>query len=149
MDLKPYLLGIFQIEENDAINMHFELSGYETSDFILNTGPAFVLILLAPIYILLMLMISKTCCYKRAVTYAEIKLKGIFWNGVLSFVEAELLLLTTSANINIFQVSSSITQANISLYFAWTIQALVIISMSTLIVYMIKNNKRLKDDDVR
>ena len=90
--------------ETDAMNIHFEASGYETSTFILNAGPAFILILLAPVYVLLMYLIGKCCCNQRIKTYALNKVDSFLFNGILQFLEAELILLATSANIQINQV---------------------------------------------
>ena len=50
------------IDEVDAINVHFEASGYESSDFILNNGTIFVLIIAYPVYIFLTFLLSKLCC---------------------------------------------------------------------------------------
>ena len=57
VDVKPFLKDVFGIEESESVNIHFEQSGYETSDFILNMGPAFLSILVAPVYLLFMLLI--------------------------------------------------------------------------------------------
>ena len=133
--------------ESDAMNVHFEASGYETSTFILNAGPAFILILLAPVYVLLMYLLGKCCCIQRIKTYALNKVDGLLFNGILQFLEAELILLATSASIEINQVSKGkVASANTSLYFALAIQTLVVLSFICLTGYLLKNHSRLKED---
>ena len=61
IDTKPLYVEVFNIEENDAINVHYESSGYETSDFILNIGTALILILASPIFAIVTIMLSKCC----------------------------------------------------------------------------------------
>ena len=65
IDTKPILMEVFGVEENDAINVHYEASGYETSDFILNLGPVFFLILVAPIYAITVFLFSRYCCFDK------------------------------------------------------------------------------------
>ena len=50
--MKPFYIAMFKVEENNAVNINFEAGGYETSDFILNSGPVILVILLAPVYAL-------------------------------------------------------------------------------------------------
>ena len=82
-DLKPILMDFFDIESSEAINVHFEASGYETSNFILNLGPIFAVTLLAPAYVLLMLLLSKLCCCGKVKSYARGKVDDTFFNGIL------------------------------------------------------------------
>ena len=82
-DLKPVLMDLFDIEESKAINIHFEASGYETSDFILNTGPIFGVTLLAPVYVLVMLLLTKICCCDKVKIWARGKIDGTFFDGIL------------------------------------------------------------------
>lgn len=143
VDIKPQLIDLFKVEATDAIDMHFEASGYETSDFILNLGPASCVIILAPLYIFLLALVSKVCCCTRLTSFTKKRLDGVLFNGIIHFISAEVLLLMTSICINIKQVNKGAAEAKFSFYLAWVTHAFVLTFVTGIIIVLIKNRKRL------
>ena len=54
------------VVESDALNPHFEAAGYESSDFISNIGPVFIILFVGPLITIILLLIrvclSCRCC---------------------------------------------------------------------------------------
>ena len=99
-----------------------------------------VLILIAPLYALVTFLLSKLCCCSSRVKIcAQNKVKSTFFNGIFSFVEAEMLLLTSSANINIYQVINGSIDINLSFYFACVTQVVILLIFIGLIFYLMRN----------
>ena len=57
------------IEENDGISEHFQDTGYDYTDAILNMGVIFLTILAALVLIIMMFLISKFCCFEKVRKY--------------------------------------------------------------------------------
>ena len=68
--MKPFYIAMFEVEENNAVNINFEAGGYETSDFILNSGSVIFVILLALVYTLVTYIFSKLCCSEKVKKYS-------------------------------------------------------------------------------
>ena len=59
LDLTLIYTNLFGAEETEAVNIHFEATGYESSDFQINAGPTLLFIFLAPFYLLLTYVLSR------------------------------------------------------------------------------------------
>ena len=149
IDVEPVLESVFDFDETDPINIHFEACGYEASDFINNTSSSFFLMLIALIFVLLMFILSKVNCCQRIKNYAKNEIDATFFNGISLFMSAELLVFATSANLNIYQVSKGEIEANLSLYFAWTTKVVFLLFFIGLISYLWKNSQRLQEENAR
>lgn len=144
VDISDQLTEAFSIGHSEPINVHFEASGYETSDFILSSGIVFVTILFAPVFVLILVVLRRACrCQRKVADHLGSRVKGIFFNGIIGFIEADLLALMTSSNINIYQVSRGAAPKSTSYYFAWAIQVLIVASVISLLAFMIRNVKKL------
>ena len=104
IDIKDYMVDFLKIEESDPINIHFDASGYETSNVFLNMGPVLVIIVISPIYIGILYLLSKCCCFTKVRNYLTRVLKKTLFNRMIMFVEGIMLLVSTCAWINIYQV---------------------------------------------
>ena len=104
VDIQEYVADFLKIVESDPVNLHFDASGYSTSDAILNMGPIVVIIVISPVYIALLFLLSKCCCFDKVRNYISKVLKNTFFNRIIMFFEGILLLIATCAWINIYQV---------------------------------------------
>ena len=50
VQLTLFYMTLFGAEESEAVNMHFEATGYEPANFQINAGPTLLYIFLAPLY---------------------------------------------------------------------------------------------------
>ena len=66
-DPAEWISDSFNIQENGPMNEHFESTGYERSDFILNMGLLFLVALaIVPLILLMLLSSSRVfCCMPR------------------------------------------------------------------------------------
>lgn len=149
IDVKPYLVEIFGIAENEGINEHFEANGYENSDFILNSGPIFIVLLVAPAYILLMLVLSRINCCPRVKIYATNKLASIFFDGILSFLEAEQILICMCANISIYQAGQGKIEKSATYCLAWVVLVFLYLAFIALVIYLVSNFRQLKEEKIK
>ena len=70
VDLTDFYMHYFGATESPSLNIHFEASRYETSDFLLNSGPALFLFLISPFIVLLFwLLAKKFTCWQRGQNY--------------------------------------------------------------------------------
>ena len=81
--------------------MHFEASGYESVDFILNVGPVFVVICFLPLTIFSIWFFMKILCCKKVKGCLSKQLRKTIFNRIISFVDSVMLLTATSAFINL------------------------------------------------
>ena len=59
VDLTFIYTNLTGAEESEAVNIHFEATGYDSSDFQINAGPTLLFIFLAPFYCLLTYVLSR------------------------------------------------------------------------------------------
>ena len=93
------------VYKNEALNIHFEETGYEHSDQILNITAIIVFFIMALIFVALMLVIKCACCCQRVEDFAKRQLDLTFFNRTINFFDAQLLVVTACAWINIYQVN--------------------------------------------
>ena len=101
-DLSGILKKIFDVEESLSVDIRFESLGYQTSDSILNLGPIFAGIVLAPVCIILALILSQFCCFFQAKNFFKKQTDNIFFNGIIHFVEGTMLIIVVCCTINIY-----------------------------------------------
>ena len=65
VDTKTITIAILGVVENGPMNAHYEASGYENSDFVLNIGPLLYLIALALLLMVFNFGLSKCHCLGR------------------------------------------------------------------------------------
>ena len=71
-DLTDVYVESFSLEVNDPVNEHFENLDYESSDFILNMGLIWALILILPVIIITILLCSRFCdCVPKLASYCK------------------------------------------------------------------------------
>ena len=114
IDLKPLFTNLTGANDSEAVNIHFEATGYDSSDFQINAGPALLIIFLAPLYFLLTFTLSRCCQKQKCKLWAQQKVKETYFNTFISFMEAEMLFLSTAANINTYRVVQGSEQVNSS-----------------------------------
>lgn len=61
-DPSPIYMFLLPLERSEPVNIHFEDTGYESSDFVLNSGSIGLTIATAPFFILLTYIVRRTCC---------------------------------------------------------------------------------------
>ena len=61
IDLKLLYTTLFGADESEAVNIHFEAVGYESSDFQINAGPILVFIIITPLYCSFTYILFKCC----------------------------------------------------------------------------------------
>ena len=109
------------------MNIHFEATGYDSSDFQVNAGPTLLFIFLAPFYCLLTYVLSRLCKKQKCKNWAQAKINGTYFNGMISFMDAQMLMLSTAANINIYKVGQGKAAEKSSFYMACLFQAFCLI----------------------
>ena len=78
---------------------NFELTGYESVYFIRNLGSLYLLFILT--FIALLLLAATSCSQNAKVQeYRQIVKDKLFWNGVLSFIEANYLTICVCFCLN-------------------------------------------------
>ena len=67
----PYesLTKFLPVNDNEAMNLHFEEIGYEYSDSILNMGSIVLIVLMAPVVFLVILLLKYICCWQSVRNY--------------------------------------------------------------------------------
>ena len=70
-DFSDLMTSSLPVYKNEALNIHFEETGYEHSDQILNMTTIIVFFLIALIFVSLMLAIRCACCCQRVKGYAK------------------------------------------------------------------------------
>ena len=60
-DLTDVYLNVFSLEMTDPVNEHFENLDYESSDFILNMGLLWALVIILPVILIAILLFSRYC----------------------------------------------------------------------------------------
>lgn len=101
-DPSDYSKDFFELEESESIDINFESMGYESSNSILNLGLPFYALILAPPVILLVYMLSRCTCCGPVSRCAKRRLDGIFFNGIILFVDGSFLIFSVSSLIEIY-----------------------------------------------
>ena len=68
-DMTEIFEAMFSLESSEALDIHFESVGYESSDSIINSGPIGMVIFLAPFFLLLAFILSRFCRRPRIRTF--------------------------------------------------------------------------------
>ena len=131
VDLTENFVDTLKVEENDPLNVHFEAAGYETSCVVINSGSAFLTIMTLPVIILFLFILSlllkceRALCLKNSIRR---KLDNFFFNGMILFLDAELLLLMTAGFLTINGVKFEQVEINhLSYYLSYVIIACLIL----------------------
>lgn len=118
VDIQEYIIdnseGEIEIEETEPINIHFDASGYQSGDAITNSGTVLIILAILPLFIGVMYLFSLCCCCARVRTCFRNRLKKTFFNGIIMFFEGIMLLVSTCAWINIFQVQNGVLKSTFS-----------------------------------
>ena len=142
-------MDFLKIEESDPVNIHFDASGYSTSNAILNMGPVFVILVISPIYIGILYLLSKCCCFAKVRDYFSRVLKKTLFNRMIMFVEGIMLLVATCAWINIYQVYSGAIKSTNSYYFSYAILAATCLYSFAICIYLLCVFSKLKKGEVK
>ena len=102
------------VKEDEAVNLHFERFGYIYSDSILSMGSVLTVIVLTPVIILVFLPMKYFCCSQLVKNFVQKQLRLTLFNRVIDFVDASLLVVTTCAWINIYQVNRKAIDLSLS-----------------------------------
>ena len=148
-DLSSILKKIFDVEENQAVDIRFQSLGYETSDAILNLGPIFAGIVLLPALIILILIFSRHCCYDQVKNFLQKQIENIYFNGIIQYVEGTMVIILVCCTINIYQVYKGEANQSLSYYFAICAISIIFLYMITLIWYLHRKFDQLNKEPVK
>ena len=87
-DLSKPIVEHLPVNENEAINLHFERSGYEYSDSILSMGSVIVTIIVAPFLVAMILVMRYLCCCQRVRDFSKRQLDLTLFNRTINFLDA-------------------------------------------------------------
>ena len=145
VDLTDVYSENLHVPKDEAIDMHFEETGYEHSDFILCLNTVALVIVMAPAIVLFIILpLRFICCWQRARNFFKRQLDLTFFNRTINFVDATLLLITSSAWINIYQVNRQAIDKNSSFYIATGALALTAACLVALFTYLLIKASKLK-----
>ena len=134
------------LDKHDSINIKFEDSGYQYSDFILNLGQIFIVTVALPLLIILFLALKYLCCNEKLREFFRRQLEKTVFNRIIMFFDASLLLIGTSAWVNIYQVNQGAVPQSLSYIVSITYFCLVSLSMLILFAYSLRNFEQLEDE---
>ena len=132
------------LEEDDPLSSSFEATGYDYSNVILNLGMnAFLILIVTPGITLIYITLSNICCFKRLKDYYKKQKDRLIFNGIVTFLEAEILSISACCCINLYQIHrDSEDRDNLGYYASVILLTLVIIFMLILsMVLLIKIDK--------
>lgn len=101
-DPSEYMADTLPVDENEALNTHFEETGYETSDSILGMGSVLIIMVLLAAALLVLVLLWLLCCCQRARQCIARQLQKTLFNRVILFIDSSLLVIATCSWINIF-----------------------------------------------
>ena len=84
----------------------------------MNLGPVNLVILMAPFLLLVVFIMKKCCCIASIRNYASKEMKRTLINRVIVFLEGIMMVVCTSAWINLNQVQGDKADQNLSWYVA-------------------------------
>ena len=87
LDLSEPMVENLPVNENEAINLHFEKSGYEYSDSILSMGSVLVIIVVAPFLVAMILVMRYLCCCQRMRDFVKRQLDLALFNRTINFLD--------------------------------------------------------------
>lgn len=82
------MVDTLPVFENEAINIHFEETGYEYSDSILSMGSAIVILVIAPSLVVIILAMRFLCCCQLMRNFFKRQLQLTLFNRAINFVDA-------------------------------------------------------------
>ena len=94
----------FKMEAGESIDIHFEATGYESANVITNLGFPFYVILLFPLVILCLFLLSRCKCCGPISRFAQRRLVGTFFNGIIMFIDASFLIIAVCCLIQTYQM---------------------------------------------
>lgn len=104
-DPVDFLVKNFDLEENAPINQLFDTVGYERSDFVLNMGFMFLIMLVIPLLLMTIVICSYMCSgMPKCRAFCRRQSKKTFCNRLLMVIETTMMFIITCAIINIYQV---------------------------------------------
>ena len=104
-DPADFLVDKFKADQNDPINEHFEMTGYERSDFTLNMGLLFLVALALPLLLMAIVFSSLFCkCLPKYHGFCRRQKEKTFNNRLIMVFETSMMILITCAAVNIYQV---------------------------------------------
>ena len=99
------LAKALNLEDNEPVNLLFESTGYERSDFVLNMGFMFLFMLAIPLILASILLCSYLCkCLPKFRACCRGQSDKTFFNRILMVLETSMMIVITCAVINIYQV---------------------------------------------
>ena len=129
------------------MNLLFEGTGYEYSDCFLNLGTLLLIMVVGLVLILCYFILSFICCFKRSREFFKMQLSKTFFNRILVFVEAEILVVTTCCWINLYQVSRGIIKRDISFYFSIVLLSVISVIVIIFFIYLLFKADKLDPED--
>ena len=145
-DYSQSLIEYYSSEQSEALDSHFEALGYESSHSIINMGSTFFLFIVAPVLIVLIFLVRLcfpcSCCQKFR-NFLSNQLSKTVFNRAIVIIEVNMLVMCTSAWINIYQVHNEVIDHSPSYYTGITLLALFLIYSLVMCVYLCHNYKML------
>ena len=123
--------------------MHFEKFGYIYSDSILGMGSVITILVMVPVIVLVLLPIKYLCCWQAVRNLVQKQLDQTLFNRVINLVDGSLLVVTTCAWINIYQVHRAAIEPSLSYSVAISALALIAVSLTALFTYMLVKSRDL------
>ena len=142
------MIETLPVFESEAINVHFEKSGYEYSDSIRSMGSVIVTIVAAPILLGILLVMSYLCCSQRVRDMFRRQLDLTLFNRTINFLDASLLVVTTCAWINIYQVDRQVIEKSLSYDVAIASLVMTGASIIGLFTYLFVNSHQLTAEEI-
>lgn len=143
-DPSDFSTDLFDLEESDSFDINFESTGYETSNVVQNLGLPFYGLLLTPVAIFLAFMLSRCTCCGPVSRFAKRRLDGIFFNGIIVFVDGSFLIYSVSCMIQIYQVNTGASPRRFGYYFAISLLGSFAVYLAILITYLCCNFSKLR-----
>lgn len=135
------------VDENEALNVRFEQTGYEFSDSILAMGTVFIVLVFLPVCIVALALLSYACCFDKLRKFFRRQLDKTLFNRIITFVDSSLLVMSTCAWINVYQVWRGTIEYSMSYYTSVVILALIFVYLIALIGYLYAKRRVLHSDD--
>ena len=107
-------------------------------------GSVLIIIVVAPAIILIILPLRYLCCCQRVRDFAKKQLGLIFFNRIISFFDTSLLVITTCAWINIYQVDRGAIIKSLSYHVSVFALTLITVSLAALFIYLASKASKLE-----
>ena len=139
IEYSKFFMEYLPVVDSEAFDSHFEASGYESSDCVINMGNTFVNLVMVPCMIVLLVLIrfciTKRCC-KKGRSLLDRQLSITFFNRIIIFIDGSMIVVCTSAWINIYQLNQGIIEQSFSYYFSISLLGLIIFYSVAMCAYL-------------